>query len=34
MDDTIDFWDEMSEEDKKAIDEGLEQLENGQFVSH
>ena len=34
IEDPIDFWDEMSEEDKKAIDEGLDQLENGQHISH
>ncbi|HSJ66459.1 MAG TPA: hypothetical protein VK921_02240, partial [Anditalea sp.] len=27
IEDPIDFWDEMSEEDREAIDEGLEQLE-------
>jgi len=34
VEDTIDFWDEMSEPDRGAIDEGLEQLDNGHYVSH
>jgi hypothetical protein len=29
-----DFWDELSSEDQSAIDEGLEQLNKGQYVSH
>ena len=28
-----DFWDELSAEDQAAINEGLEQLDNGQYVS-
>lgn len=34
IEDPIDFWDEMSEEDREAIDEGLEQLDKGQYLSH
>lgn len=34
IEDSIDFWDEMSEEDRRAIDEGLEQLDKGQYLSH
>lgn len=30
----VDFWDELSLEDQTAINEGLEQLDNGQYVSH
>ncbi len=30
----VDFWDELSLEDKAAINEGLEQLDNGKHVSH
>lgn len=30
----VDFWDELSLEDQSAIDEGLEQLDKGQYVSH
>ncbi len=30
----IDFWDELSTEDQAAINEGLEQLDKGQYVSH
>jgi len=29
-----DFWDELSANDKSAINEGLEQLDNGQYVTH
>lgn len=32
--DDEDFWDELSVEDKAAIDEGLNQLEKGKYVSH
>ena len=32
--DDEDFWDELSVEDKVAIDEGLNQLEKGKYVSH
>ncbi|MCH7415669.1 hypothetical protein MM213_19360 [Belliella sp. R4-6] len=34
IEDEVDFWQELSADDKKAINEGLEQLEKGQFVSH
>lgn len=30
----VDFWDELNAEDQAAIDEGLEQLNKGQHVSH
>ena len=30
----IDFWDELSPEDQAAINEGLNQLDSGQHVSH
>lgn len=30
----VDFWDELNLEDQAAINEGLEQLDNGQYVSH
>lgn len=29
-----DWWDTISEDDQAAIDEGLDQLEKGQHVSH
>ena len=29
----IDWWDSISTVDKKAIQEGLEQLDNGEFLS-
>jgi len=29
-----DYWDELSLEDQSAIDEGLEQLDKGQYVAH
>lgn len=32
--DDEDFWDELSVEDQAAIDEGLNQLEKGKYVSH
>ncbi len=28
-----DWWDKVSEEDKQAIDEGLEQLDRGEFLT-
>jgi hypothetical protein len=34
VDDEVDFWEGLSEGDRAAIDEGLEQLDNGQHVSH
>lgn len=30
----VDFWDELSEEDQSAINEGLDQLDKGEHVSH
>ena len=30
----IDFWDSLNLEDQAAIDEGLDQLEKGQYISH
>ena len=33
IDDDGDFWEELSVEDQVAIDEGLEQLDKGQYVS-
>tara|TARA_Y100001949_G_C15831492_1_gene262189 strand:+ start:424 stop:657 length:234 start_codon:yes stop_codon:yes gene_type:complete len=32
--DDEDFWDELSVEDQASIDEGLNQLEKGKYVSH
>lgn len=29
-----DWWDTISNEDKKAINEGLEQLEKGEYLTH
>lgn len=34
IEDEVDFWEELSAEDRAAIDEGLEQLDKGQYVSH
>ncbi len=34
IEDETDFWDELSAEDKAAINEGLEQLDKGQYVAH
>ncbi len=34
IEDEVDFWEELSEEDRAAIDEGLEQLDKGEHVSH
>lgn len=34
IEDEVDFWDELSVEDQAAINEGLEQLDNGQYVPH
>lgn len=34
QEDEADFWDELSEEDQAAINEGLDQLDGGKFVSH
>ena len=33
IEDDVDFWDELSMDDKSAINEGLEQLDKGQHVS-
>ena len=33
IEDEVAFWEELSEEDRAAIDEGLEQLEKGQYLS-
>lgn len=33
IEDEMDFWEELSGEDRAAIDEGLEQLEKGQNLS-
>lgn len=30
----IDFWDGLNAEDQAAINEGIEQLDKGQYVSH
>lgn len=34
IEDEVDFWEVLSDEDRAAIDEGLEQLDKGQYVSH
>ena len=34
IEDEVDFWEGLNEEDRAAIDEGLEQLDKGQHVSH
>ncbi len=34
IEDEVDFWEGLSAEDRTAIDEGLEQLDKGQSVSH
>lgn len=34
IEDEMDFWEGLSPEDRAAIDEGLEQLDKGQHVSH
>ncbi|GHB35934.1 hypothetical protein [Mongoliitalea lutea] len=33
IEDEVDFWEELSEADKAAIDEGLEQLDAGNYQS-
>ncbi|MEX2511543.1 MAG: hypothetical protein WD398_01445 [Cyclobacteriaceae bacterium] len=33
IDDDVDFWEELSAEDQAAIDEGMEQLDKGQYLS-
>ena len=34
IEDDTDFWDELSDEDQKVINEGIAQLDSGQYVSH
>lgn len=34
VDDSYDFWDELTEEDQLAINEGIRQLDEGKSVSH
>ena len=34
IEDEVDFWEGLSAEDRAAIDEGLEQLDKGQYTSH
>lgn len=34
IEDDVDFWDELDTDDQAAIDEGLEQLDSGNYVSH
>jgi predicted transcriptional regulator len=34
IEEEVDFWEELSAEDRAAIDEGLAQLDKGQYVSH
>ncbi|SHM87979.1 hypothetical protein SAMN04488057_104199 [Cyclobacterium lianum] len=34
IEDEMDFWEGLNAEDRAAIDEGLEQLDKGQHVSH
>lgn len=34
IEDQGDFWEELNADDRAAIDEGLYQLEQGQYVSH
>lgn len=34
IEDEVDFWDELDEDDRAAVEEGLEQLDKGQYVSH
>jgi predicted transcriptional regulator len=33
IEDEVDFWEELSAEDRTAIDEGLDQLDKGEYVS-
>jgi hypothetical protein len=33
IEDKADFWEEISEEDRMAIDQALEQLDRGNFIS-
>ena len=34
IDDETDLWDDLNAEDKAAIDEAIDQLNNGRFVTH
>lgn len=34
IEDEVDVWDELSADDQAAINEGMEQLDHGQYVSH
>jgi hypothetical protein len=34
IEDDVDFWDELDTDDQTAIDEALEQLDSGKYVSH
>lgn len=34
IEDEIDFWEGLSPDDQAAIDQGLEQLDKGQYISH
>ena len=34
IEDQVDFWEELSADERAAIDEGLDQLDKGQHVSH
>jgi hypothetical protein len=34
IEDPYDFWDELTEEDQLAINEGIKQLDEGNSVSH
>ena len=31
---SADWWDTISDEEKREINEGLEQLDNGEFITH
>ena len=33
IEDKVDFWDQLSREDQKAINEGIRQLEEGKSIS-
>jgi predicted transcriptional regulator len=34
IEDEVDFWEELSSEDQAAIDQGLDQLDKGHYLSH
>jgi len=34
IEDSFDFWDELTEEDQLAINEGIRQLDQGKSISH